>query len=49
MSMRQNLSILVENHSGVLARVANLFARRGFNIENLAVGTHKIRKYHVSP
>ena len=39
MSMRQNLSILVENHSGVLARVANLFARRGFNIENLAVGT----------
>lgn len=37
--MRQNLSILVENHSGVLARVANLFARRGFNIESLAVGT----------
>lgn len=39
--MRQNLSILVENQSGVLARVANLFARRGFNIESLAVGaTH---------
>ncbi len=37
--MRQNLSILVENQSGVLARVANLFARRGFNIESLAVGT----------
>ncbi len=37
--MRQILSILVENHAGVLARVANLFARRGFNIENLAVGT----------
>jgi acetolactate synthase-1/3 small subunit len=37
--MRHNLSILVENHSGVLARVANLFARRGFNIESLAVGT----------
>jgi len=37
--MHQNLSILVENQSGVLARVANLFARRGFNIESLAVGT----------
>ncbi len=37
--MRHNISILVENHSGVLARVANLFARRGFNIESLAVGT----------
>ncbi|HOO61632.1 MAG TPA: acetolactate synthase small subunit [Bacillota bacterium] len=37
--MRHNLSILVENQAGVLSRVANLFARRGFNIENLAVGT----------
>ena len=37
--MHQILSILVENHAGVLARVANLFARRGFNIESLAVGT----------
>lgn len=37
--MKHNLSILVENHSGVLARIANLFARRGFNIESLAVGT----------
>lgn len=37
--MRHNLSILVENHSGVLARIANLFARRGFNIDSLAVGT----------
>ena len=37
--MNQILSILVENHAGVLARVANLFARRGFNIESLAVGT----------
>ncbi len=37
--MQRNLSILVENHSGVLSRVSNLFARRGFNIESLAVGT----------
>jgi acetolactate synthase I/III small subunit len=31
------LSVLVENRSGVLARVASLFARRGFNIFSLAV------------
>jgi acetolactate synthase-1/3 small subunit len=30
--------LLVENKSGVLARIAGLFARRGFNIESLAVG-----------
>jgi len=33
------LSVLVENHAGVLSRVAGLFSRRGFNIESLAVGT----------
>jgi len=32
------LSVLVENHAGVLSRVAGLFSRRGFNIESLAVG-----------
>jgi acetolactate synthase I/III small subunit len=31
------LTVLVENKAGVLARVANLFARRGYNIESLAV------------
>ncbi len=32
------LSVLVENSPGVLARVASLFSRRGFNIDSLAVG-----------
>jgi acetolactate synthase I/III small subunit len=32
------LSLLVENKPGVLARIAGLFARRGFNIDSLAVG-----------
>jgi acetolactate synthase-1/3 small subunit len=32
------LSIMVENKPGVLARIAGLFSRRGFNIETLAVG-----------
>jgi acetolactate synthase-1/3 small subunit len=32
------LSILVENKPGVLTRIAGLFARRGFNINTLAVG-----------
>lgn len=31
------LSVLVENESGALTRIAGLFARRGFNIESLAV------------
>lgn len=32
------LSVLVENKPGVLARIAGLFSRRGFNISSLAVG-----------
>jgi acetolactate synthase-1/3 small subunit len=32
------LSVLVENHSGVLSRVSGLFSRRGFNIDSLTVG-----------
>jgi acetolactate synthase-1/3 small subunit len=36
--MKHTLSVLVENKPGVLTRVAALFARRGFNIDSLAVG-----------
>jgi acetolactate synthase I/III small subunit len=36
--MRHIISTLVVNHSGVLARVAGLFSRRGYNIDSIAVG-----------
>lgn len=36
--MKHTLSVLVEDEAGVLSRIAGLFARRGFNIESLAVG-----------
>lgn len=38
MEQKHTISILVENHAGVLSRVAGLFSRRGFNIDSLAVG-----------
>jgi acetolactate synthase-1/3 small subunit len=38
MTTRHTLSVLVENKPGVLARIAGLFSRRGFNIDSLAVG-----------
>lgn len=39
---RHVLSLLVEDKPGILTRVAALFARRGFNIESLAVGTTEL-------
>ena len=39
--MKHTISVLVENHFGVLTHVAGLFSARGFNIDSLAVGeTH---------
>jgi len=40
--MKHTISVIVENKPGVLSRVAGLFARRGFNIESLAVGVTEI-------
>ena len=37
--MKHTISVLVENKAGVLSRISGLFARRGFNIDSLAVGT----------
>jgi len=36
--MKHTIAILVEDQPGVMARVASLFTRRGFNIESIAVG-----------
>ena len=35
--MKHKLAVLVENNPGVLAKVSNLFSRRGYNIESLVV------------
>lgn len=40
------LSVLVENHSGVLSRISGLFSRRGYNIDSLSVG--ETEDSHVS-
>ncbi len=36
--MKHTVSVLVENHFGVLARISGLFSGRGFNIDSLSVG-----------
>ena len=36
--MTHNITLLVENHQGVLARISGLFAGRGYNLESLTVG-----------
>ena len=36
--MKHTISVLLENHAGVLSRITGLFSRRGFNIDSLAVG-----------
>ena len=36
--MKYTMSVLVENHAGVLSRITGLFSRRGFNIDSLAGG-----------
>ena len=36
--MKHTISVLVENHFGVLARVSSMFSSRGYNIDSLCVG-----------
>jgi acetolactate synthase-1/3 small subunit len=45
--MKHTVAVLVENHFGVLARVAGLFSARGFNIDSLAVGKRMIRRFRA--
>lgn len=42
---RMVLSILVDNTSGVLSRIAGLFSRRGYNIDSLSVGVTQDERY----
>ena len=42
--MKKIYSVLVENRSGVLSKTAGLFARRGYNIDSLAVGETENRE-----
>ena len=48
-AMKHTLSVLVEDKPGVLTRIAGLFARRGFNIESLAVGLSEDPGSRASP
>lgn len=43
--MKNVIAILVQNQPGVLVRVASMFARRGYNIDSLAVGTTHVSEY----
>ena len=36
--MRRVLTMLVENHQGVLSRIAGLFSGRGYNLETITAG-----------
>lgn len=48
---RHIISVLVENSSGVLSRIAGLFSRRAYNIESLTVGTtddHRISRMTIT-
>jgi len=47
--MRHLVSVLVQDHPGVLQRITALIARRGFNIDSLAVGrTHQAGLSRIS-
>ncbi len=45
--MKHTILLNVRNHSGVMAHVVGLFARRGYNIDSIAVGTREDPKVSV--
>lgn len=45
--MNHIISVLVENKTGVLAKVASLFRRRGYNIDSVTVGTTSDEKFSI--